>query len=164
MVNINFLAYYVNMEIVAKRSEIDKKHILAIDYGQKFTGLSNYKVNIDPMILLFGRVKYESDDKLIQDLKDIIEDEFIEIIVLGVPRFTDGKESTMTKTILAFGEKLKTSIDIPVFYIDETLTTFEAEERMKNSPRYNFQVDYTQIDAMSASIILEQFVNLATDA
>jgi len=163
MVNINFLAYYVNMEMVPKRSEIDKKHILAIDYGQKFTGLSNYKVNIDPMILIFGRIKYESDLQLINELETVIEDEFIEIIVLGIPRFTDGKESTMTKTILKFGELLKSKIDIPVYYIDETLTTFEAEERMKSSPRYNFKVDYTQVDAVAASIILEQFVNLATD-
>lgn len=151
------------MEIAPKRSEIDRKHILAIDYGQKFTGLSNYKVNIDPMILNYGRIEYFSDESLVKELINIIEDEFIDIIVLGIPRFTDGKESKMTKTILKFGDLLKLKVEIPVYYIDETLTTFEAEERMKNSPRYNFKVDYTQIDALSAAIILEQFVNIATD-
>ncbi len=149
------------MEISPKKSDIDRKHLLAIDYGQKFTGLSNYKVNIDPMILLFGRVKYESDEQLISEIQKILSEEFIDIIILGIPRFTDGRESTMTKTIKAFGDKLKNSVSIPVYYIDETLTTFEAEERMKNDPRYNFKVDLTKIDAMSASIILEQFVNLA---
>jgi putative Holliday junction resolvase len=136
---------------------------LAIDYGRKFTGLSNYKVNIDPMILLCGRVRYESDEQLISEIQHLINEEFIDIVILGIPRFTDGKESTMTKTIKAFGEQLKMALSIPVYYIDETLTTFEAEERMKNDPRYNFKVDLTKIDAMSASIILEQFVNLATD-
>lgn len=151
------------MEISPKKSDIDRKHLLAIDYGQKFTGLSNYKVNIDPMILLFGRVAYESDQQLVDELLHICEEEFIDILILGIPRFTDGKESTMTKTILSFGELLKKSTSLPVYFIDETLTTFEAEERMKNDPRFNFKVDLTKIDAMSATIILEQFVSCAKD-
>ncbi len=152
-----------SMERAPTKEEIDRKHILAIDYGRKFTGFSNYKVNIDPMILLFGRVKYESDEQLLSEIQTIIDDEFLDIIVLGVPRFTDGKDSTMTKTILAFGQLMKSKLDIPIFYIDETLTTFEAKERMMNDPRFNFEVDMLKIDAMSASIILEQFVNIATD-
>jgi putative Holliday junction resolvase len=151
------------MEIVPKKSEINRKHLLAIDYGQKYTGLSNYKVDIDPMILMYGRLKYESDEALAKEIADIVQDEFIDIVILGIPRFTDGRESTMTKTIKAFGETLKKHLKIPLYYIDETLTTFEAEERMKNDPRFNFKVDLSKIDALSATIILEQFVNIATD-
>jgi putative Holliday junction resolvase len=152
-----------SMEIAPKKSDISRKHLLAIDYGRKYTGLSNYKVEIDPMILMFGRLKYESDEILAKEIVNIVQEEFIDILILGIPRFTDGKESTMTKTILAFGEILKKHAKIPVYYIDETLTTFEAEERMKNDPRFNFKVDLTKIDALSATIILEQFVNIATD-
>ena len=151
------------MEIVPKRSEIQSKHILAIDYGRKFTGLSNYKVGVDPFIFLYGRIKYESDEQLINELKTIVEDEFIEILVVGIPRFTDGKESKMTQTVKNFANKLSAEASIPVFYIDETLTTFEAEERMKNDPRFNFQVDMKQIDAVAASIILEEFVNSSSE-
>ena len=152
------------MEIVLKKNEIINKHILAVDYGQKFTGLSNYRVGIDPFILLFGRLQYHSDESLAQEIIKIVEDEFIDIIVLGIPRFTDGTESTMTAKVKSFGELLVKSVKIPVFYVDETLTTFEAEERMKNDPRFNFQVDMKQIDAVSASIILETFVNSSSDS
>lgn len=151
------------MEIVPKRSDIHNKHILAIDYGRKFTGLSNYKVGVDPFIFLFGRIKYESDEQLISELKNIVNDEFIEILVVGIPRFTDGKESKMTQTVKDFANKLSQQADIPVYFIDETLTTFEAEERMKNDPRFNFQVDMKQIDAVAASIILEEFVNSSSE-
>lgn len=151
------------MEITPKKSDIQHKHILAIDYGQKFTGLSNYKVDIDPMILMYGRIKFESDEQLALEILNIAKEEFVDILVLGIPRFTDGKESKMTKTIRDFGEVLKKNSKIPIYYIDETLTTFEAEERMKNDPRFNFKVDQTKIDALSATIILEQFVNIATD-
>lgn len=152
------------MEIIPKKSDIDRKHILAIDYGQKFTGVSQYKVGIDPFILLWGRIAYGTDETLIQDIKKIIEDEFIDIIVVGIPRFTDGKESKMTETIKDFAQKLKDSIDIPLYLQDETLTSFEAQERMKNDPKFNFKVDMTQIDAVAASIILEEFVNSSSEA
>ena len=47
---------------------------------------------------------------------------------------------------------------VSLYFQDETLTTKEAEERMKKSPRFNFKVDPTQIDSLSASIILEDFL------
>lgn len=140
------------------KSEFKHKKILAIDYGRKFTGLASYKVDIDPYPLMDGRIAWESDDQLIMALLNQVEEEFVDYLLVGVPYFTDGKASTMTKTVQEFIAKLKAASSIPVFEIDETLTTFEAEERMKSDPRFNFQVDMKQIDAMSAVIILEEFV------
>lgn len=149
-------------EPVAK-SLLEKRHILAIDYGRKYTGLATHRVNIDPIIIPFGRLPYLNDKSLVQQILKVIEDEFIDIVVLGVPLFTDGTESTMTKTIRKFGEELKAAVNIPFYLQDETLTTMEAEDRMRNDPRYNFQVDYSKIDAVSATIILEDFLNRSSD-
>ena len=44
------------------------------------------------------------------------------------------------------------------FEQDETLTSQEAKDRMQNSPEYNFQIDVNRIDALSAQIILEDFL------
>lgn len=142
---------------------IDRKHILAIDYGRKFTGVATHRVNIDPIIIPYGRIKFESDTQLIAALKEIIEEEFVEIVVLGVPHFTDGTESTMTKTVKKFGELLEASLDLPFYLQDETLSTKEAEDRMSRDPRYNFQVDYSKIDAVAATIILEDFLDRSSD-
>jgi putative Holliday junction resolvase len=146
------------MDEQISKDYLKNKHILAIDYGQKFTGLASYKVGNDPYPLAWGRLAYENDTKLLSDINTIIEDEFIDIIVVGVPHFTDGTESTMTKTIKNFVKNLDTSTECDVRTIDETLTTFEAEERMKNDPRYNFKVDMRKIDELCAAIILEQFL------
>lgn len=151
------------MQDKISKTILKNKHILAIDYGQKFTGLANFKVDNDPFILTYGRIKYQNDDQLISELLKIIEDEFIDIVVLGVPFFTDGTESTMTKTIKEFGEKLKAQTNCQFFYQDETLSSFEAQDRMRNDPRYNFQVDMTKIDAVAASIILEDFLKRSSD-
>ena len=68
----------------------------------------------------------------------------------------------MTKTIKSFIEKMEKALEIPIFSVDETLTTFEAEERMKQDPRYNFQVDLKKIDELCAAIIIEEFLKLSS--
>jgi putative Holliday junction resolvase len=138
--------------------ELKNQKILAIDYGSKFTGIATFYAGHDPFPLPYGRIKFQSEDQLIREIKTICDNELVTLVVFGVPKFTDGTESTMSKTIRAFGEKLKVKLGLPFFEQDETLTTFEAEERMKNSPRYNFKVDLNAIDALSASIILEEFI------
>ncbi len=153
----------MNIDEKAPLESIKNKHLLAIDYGQKFTGLATYYYGRDPFPLCYGRVEYKNDEKLLLDLKSIIEDEFIDILVIGVPFFTDGKASTMTQTVIKFVELAKNQLEMPVYSIDETLTTFEAQERMKSDPKYNFQVDMTKIDELSALIILEQFLKNSSD-
>ncbi|MDD0854050.1 Holliday junction resolvase RuvX [Halobacteriovorax sp. GB3] len=135
------------------------KTILAIDYGTKVTGLGIYTPGRDPYPLPFNRIVYKSDQQILEDLKEFIDDECVEVLVLGIPLHLDGNRSEMTEKVEAFGEQLKKSYsNLEVYYQDETLTTYEAQERMKNSPRYNFKVDVKKIDELAASIILEDFI------
>jgi putative Holliday junction resolvase len=140
----------------------DKKHLLAIDYGEKFTGLATQRVNTDPIIIPYGRIKFQDQKQLIKEIQKILDEEFIDVLILGVPYFTDGTESTNTKHIKKFGNLLSKSVTIPVYFQDETLSSYEAQDRMKNSPRYNFKVDMKQIDAVAATIILEDFLKAST--
>lgn len=151
------------MDTLISSEDLVNKHIMALDYGQKFTGVATYKYQVDPFPLTWGRIAYQSDHQLIDEVAKIIDEEFIDILVIGVPFFTDGKESTMTKTIKSFVDKAKETLDVQIFTVDETLTTFEAEERMKNDPKYNFKVDLKKIDELSAAIILEQFLKNSSD-
>ncbi len=134
------------------------KTILAIDYGKKVTGLATFTVDRDPFPLPFGRIIYQDDLQLIGEIQQVVDDEFIEVLILGLPLFTDGTDSKMTKIVRDFGALLKEKSTLPLFFQDETLTTYEAEDRMKNSPRYNFKINLKEIDALAASIILEDFI------
>lgn len=135
------------------------KIILAIDYGTRTTGLARFCSERDPAPYPDGTLKYKSDDKLIKDILEIIKENRIDVAVLGVPRLLDGQETTMSKKIMGFGKTLEKKLgNVPLYLQDESLSTFEAEERMKASPRYNFKVDKKQIDALAASIILEDFL------
>ncbi len=135
------------------------KRILAIDFGTKVIGTALFCPGNDPFPLTFEKIIYKSHELSITTLVKMIKDEDVEAVVLGIPYFVDGKESTNTIRVRDFGHQLKEKLkNIDFFEQDETLTTKTAEERMKNSPEYNFKIDPTKIDCLSALIILEDFI------
>jgi putative Holliday junction resolvase len=143
---------------IPKEHFLNLKTILALDYGEKFIGLATFCVNRDPFPTPFGRIANTSKDKVIHELKKITSDELIDIIVIGLPFLTDGKKTSTTTKVQEFIDFMKEQFTLPVYEQDETLSTFEAESRMKNSPRYNFKIDLKEIDAVAASVILEDFI------
>lgn len=135
------------------------KRILAVDFGTKVIGTAMYCPGHDPFPYTAEKIIYKSHEESIKTIKAIVENEGIDIVVLGVPYFLDGKESENTKRIKAFGELLKAACPDQIFFEqDETLTTKAAEDRMKSSPQYNFKIDMTKIDCVAATIILEDFI------
>jgi len=137
---------------------LNLKNILAMDFGEKFIGVATYCVNRDPYPTPYGRIANTGPDAVIRELKKIIDDEFTDVIVIGLPHLTDGKKTSTTEKAQKFVAFIREHFTLPIEEQDETLSTFEAESRMKNSPRYNFQVDLKQIDAVAASVILEDFI------
>jgi len=135
------------------------KNIAAIDYGTKVTGLALFCPGREPYPYPAGKIINGHDDQLIDEVIKFIESEVVEVIVLGIPTLLDGQETDMTAKIRAFGKKLEEKIGSVEFYTQsESLSTYEAQCRMKESARYNFKVDPKQIDALAASIILEDFI------
>jgi putative holliday junction resolvase len=133
--------------------------ILAVDYGTKAAGLALFSPGKDPYPLPYMRIENKGDRALLKVLLRVVREEAVTAVVLGVPRLLDDTETTMTRRIEAFGEKLEEALKpVHLYRQDESLSSFEAEERMKNSPRYNFKIDPKQIDALAAAIILEDFI------
>lgn len=138
--------------------ELNLKNILALDFGEKFIGVASFCVNRDPFPSPYGRIANTSSDAVVKELQKIIQDEMIEMLVIGLPHLLDGKKTSTTTKAEGFIQFIKEHFSLPIEEQDETLSTFEAESRMKNSPRYNFKVDMKQIDAVAATIILEDFI------
>lgn len=134
------------------------KNLLAMDFGEKFIGVATFCVNRDPFPTPYGRIQNTGPEAVIKELNRIIDDEFIDIIIIGLPHLTDGQKTSTTNKAQNFVNFIREHFSLPIEEQDETLSTFEAESRMKNSPRYNFQVDLKQIDAVAASVILEDFI------
>jgi len=138
--------------------DLKGQKVLAIDFGTKATGLALVAPG-DPYPRPYDTVAYRSDDQLIKAIQQVVSDEVVTIVVLGMPRFLDGKPSSMTVRVEKFSAKLEEAIaPLPLFEQDEALSSAEAKERMRESARYNFKVDPRKIDELAASIILEDFM------
>jgi putative Holliday junction resolvase len=137
----------------------ENKTILAIDFGFKVTGTAFFKPGVDPFPYMGQKIIFKSQLETVEALKHFVADESVDILVLGIPYFVDGKESETTKIIKKFGELLRNSFStLEFFEQDETLSTKSAEDRMKNSAQFNFKIDFTQLDCLAAVIILEDFI------
>ena len=134
------------------------KTVLCIDFGTKNIGLSLFKIGQDPFPLPFDQIVNKSSKHSIKTIQQIVNDEFVDLIILGLPLHKDGKDSEMTKKVRDFKAELFTELQIEIQYQHEYLTSFEAENRMKASARYNFKIDKNQVDSLAASIILEEWL------
>jgi putative Holliday junction resolvase len=150
---------FINPENYPNYRKFLGKSILAIDYGTQVAGLATYTPGRDPYPLPYGKIENRGDKELCDDIRRVISDEGIDIMVLGLPLFLDGKETEMSKKVVKFKDLLKGEFPKTEIYLqDEGLTTSEAKDRMMNSPQYNFKVDPKKLDALAASIILEDFI------
>ncbi len=154
----------MNKQNLIKISDINNEVLLGIDYGEKVIGLALYKVGADPFPQPYDRIVVSSDQKSLEAIKEVIDNEVVDRVIVGLPHLTDGSESTMTLKVKKWAHGLEGFLkNIPLHLQDETLSTYEAEQRMKNDPRYNFKIDLQKIDALAASIIIEQFIQEQTD-
>ncbi len=153
----------MNFNQLPKAISLFDQPILAIDFGLKVTGLGKFTPGRDPYPIPYDQINYQSHPQLILEIGKVIATEDIKVVVLGFPTLLDGKETSMTLKIKEFGTLLESELkrkhpELNFFLQDESLSTYEATDRMKNSPQYNFKVDYSKIDALSASIVLEDFL------
>lgn len=143
-----------------KRFKIfENKTILAIDYGSKVIGTALFCPGRDPFPYIGEKIIIKSSQTALHSISNLISTENVDIIVLGIPYFLDGKESETTKSIRQFGTTLRMTFPgLEFFEQDETLTTKAAQERMLNSAQFNFKIDMKMIDCVAATIILEDFI------
>jgi putative Holliday junction resolvase len=127
---------------------------LAIDYGDKRIGLAV----CDPSETIASPLKVLNRPKcFIKEITDIIISEEIGGLVLGNPLNMDGTKSCLSKLVERFAEKLKEKITIPIYFQDERLSTFAAEEKLVDI-ELTKKKRKERIDAIAAADILEAFL------
>lgn len=141
-----------------KLKEHKGKNILCLDYGSKVIGMAFFRPILEPIPYPLGRIINKSLPQTMKEIQQVIQNEMIDFIIVGVPHLLDGKETSSTARVHSFISELKNHFPhLPLYEQDETLSTQAAKERMQNSPLYNFRVNMEKIDEVSAVIILEDF-------
>lgn len=104
---------------------------LAIDYGQKRVGLA-ISTSDEKLILPYKTLTYTSRKKLVSDITYIVDTENIQGIVIGLPIGINGEETLITRQVKNLVRDLKKKLDIPIYLVDESYSSYNAEQSLKN--------------------------------
>lgn len=123
---------------------------LGIDYGERKVGIA---IAYGPLADPYKVLQFRSEADLLKTLKTIVENERIDVIVVGI------SEREIAEASSEFAEKIRKHIGKPVELADETLTTHDAHEKaiesgMRRSKRRAME------DALSAAIMLQSYLDI----
>ena len=131
--------------------------VLGLDLGTKTLGLAISRTGIiaNPYKLL--RYNNEEYDKLALEVADIVRQENVTEIALGLPKNMNNTCGFATERSQNFKKILEKYVDIPITLVDERLSTVEATNillanDMSRKKRKNV------IDVTAAMIILDTYL------
>ena len=128
--------------------------IIGLDWGARRTGVAITDESCSFVFVREPIVSKNSDD-LQGRLVSFIKDERVAGIVIGLPLRTDGTESDTTKNVRDFANSLAEKTDIPICFLDETLSSAEAQESMG---RVRVRDIKQKLDSEAARVILENAI------
>lgn len=130
--------------------------IIGIDYGDARVGVAAS----DPLGITaqgIGTIKNKGTEKLLFELKKIIDEYAPEKIVIGLPKNMDGSLGFRADATYAFSERLKSIYNGKIDFWDERLTTVGAARFLDETNTFK-KARKNAIDTLSACLILEGYM------
>ena len=130
--------------------------IMGIDYGDARTGIAIS----DLLCSIVGSttvIHSRNDDKTIAQIKELIAQNGVGELVMGLPRNMNGTEGPRAELCRAFAQRLEEETGLPVKLWDERRTTVEAHNIL-SAHNYHGKKRKNTVDAVAASLILEGYL------
>lgn len=130
----------------------EKGELLAFDYGSARIGVARANTIArlpEPLEAIDARSgTWKRIDELIAEYRPIK-------LVVGLPRNMEGKETAQTKKVKEFAEQLSTKTGLEVVFQDESLTSVEAEQTLRER---NSNFKKGDVDMFAAAAILDDYL------
>jgi RNAse H-fold protein YqgF len=130
---------------------------LGLDVGRKRMGVAGCDGTglIATGITTIKRTSFQQD---IAQLQTIVKERQAQLLVVGLPYSMNGSIGFQGREIQRYAQRLSQTLELPVEYVDERLTSVQAEEMLKAaniSPSQNKDL----IDRKAAALILQQWLD-----
>jgi putative Holliday junction resolvase len=128
-----------------------------VDFGSVRVGLA---VGDELGLLAHPRPYLPAGDpeRLFQSLAVLVRDEGIEVFVIGLPRSLDGRERSSARRVRKFAERLQRETGVRVEFIDERLSTVEAQGRLR-AQGLDARAQRSRVDSAAAAILLQSWLD-----
>ncbi len=136
---------------------MEKISALGLDVGKKRVGVAGCDGTglIATGLITIQRTSLRKD---IEQLKKIVEEREVQLLVVGLPYSMKGNLGFQAQQVIKFARQVSKALQLPVEYVDERLTSVEAEEQLKAQKRFSRR-DKAAIDRQAAAIILQQWLD-----
>jgi putative Holliday junction resolvase len=130
---------------------------LGVDWGQRRVGLAIS----DPTGTIaspFQVLEVHGDGAAIRGILGLLEANRVDRLIVGLPLSLNGSESPQTLKARRFAEKLSSKTRVPVFFVDERLSSRQAERDLIEMGVRREKRRET-VDAVAASLLLQSALN-----
>ncbi|MBD2039300.1 Holliday junction resolvase RuvX [Microcoleus sp. FACHB-672] len=130
---------------------------LGLDLGSKRIGVAGCDGTglIATGLTTIERTSFDRD---VAQLRQLVEERQVQVLVVGLPYSMNGDVGFQAKSVQKFSNRLSEALQLPVEYVDERLTSFQAEQMIiaeNRSPSRNKGL----IDRKAAALILQQWLD-----
>lgn len=136
---------------------MEKISALGLDVGSKRIGVAGCD-GLGLMATGLTTIERTSFERDVQQLREWVEQREVKLLVVGLPYASDGTIGLQARQIQKFAKRLAKALQLPVEYIDERLTSVEAEELIKAENRLVSR-NKGLIDRKAAAIILQEWLD-----
>lgn len=131
--------------------------IMSIDYGDVRTGIAISDIRgilASPLCV----IKESYQPKLVDKIIELINENKIEKIVIGLPRNMDGSYGYRCDDCKSLGQAISEKINVDIEFEDERLTTVMAHNILSENNVRGAKRKQT-VDAVSAVMILQSYLD-----
>jgi putative holliday junction resolvase len=130
--------------------------VLALDVGKKRIGLAvSDELGITAQgIDTLHRTRIRDD---LEKLKDIAREWNVRSLLIGKPLHMSGSESRQSEYTREFAARLGRFLELPVLFLDERLTTVEAERLLREAGA-SLEERKNAVDRLAAVLLLESYL------
>lgn len=129
--------------------------ILSLDYGRRRIGMATS----DPLGLTAqpAGTQVGTPEQAIGAIAKFCPEMDVELILIGLPFNMDGSEGEMAREVRDFGKKIAAKTGLPVEFQDERLTSWSAEQDLRQLKKKR-RKEKGRIDSMAAAKILQDYL------
>ena len=131
--------------------------LIGFDFGSRRIGVAVGETSTRIASPL-GAIEGEANEARFEAIGRIVDEWKPKGFVVGrPPRHPDGTEHAVARLAEKFGRRLEARYNVPVRYVDETLTSADAEATLRGMrTRAGSRSD---VDALAATLILQSFLD-----
>lgn len=131
---------------------------LGLDLGSKRIGVAGCDGTglIATGITTIERSSFDQD---VEQLRQLVTQRQVQVLVIGLPYSMDGSLGFQARHVQKLATRLGKALKLPVEYVDERLTSYQAEQMLRDEKRSPSR-HKALIDRKAAALILQQWLDV----